>query len=743
MNTLSTAHALWKCGLAVLWLHSKEKRPIGNWKGIGRQDWPKLKKAYRADVNLGVLLGTPSKLDNGYLACLDIDVKTNDPKHRLEAVSTAKNFLLHHWENCPVVASGSGNGSRHLYFASPQPFEQLVVARSKETVQLPGHKKVSAAWEVVAYSTGRQMVLPPSIHPNGKPYVWKRSFDRVLPLITVQGGHSNESKAPISPLLDDFKAEIVEVEWLGLSTKTLGEIVTGEGVSDRSAALFKIAKKLYAVGLNQHQVLSVLTDPHYFIGQVGYDHAQTKSRKRAAEWLWKFTVKDADKERNVDAVFGEVVDRKLNPSELTQQTEIFEDISWQSSLRKTEKGNLKNTIQNVVLVLTNAVHEKIVRRDGFSFKDTFGVDTPWGDKRNELVSDRSASRIRLWLGQHFNFEPNKDLIFDAVWNIADQNTYDPVRDYLDNLPKWDGKPRLQIWLKKNFEAKGDEEYLAQVFVKWMVAQVMRVYKPGAKFDWMPIFEGQQGIGKSSFGRLLCGEKYFSDWLPNLGDKDAALGLRGMRIIEMGELATLRKNELEVVKGFITRQTDKIRPPYGKIEMEFDRRCVFFGTTNQQKYLKDETGNRRFKPIMVGQLNFHQLEKDRDQLYAEAKHLWDSETLKENSLELTGNAKKSEIQMHSDKTIEDGSDLMAQNIAAYFHEKGRNGLINPDRFRVAELFQSGGSPLFGWPGTDYKYRLATKALRKLNAKEWPAMGYHYWKVTIGGDQLPLAPSGELF
>ena len=147
------------------------------------------------------------------------------------------------------------------------------------------------------------------------------------------------------------------------------------------------------------------------------------------------------------------------------------------------------------------------------------------------------------------------------------------------MPPWDETPRIDTWLKRNFEAQGDDEYLAQVFRKWLCAMVIRAYEPGAKFDWMPIFEGEQGVGKSSFGRMLCGDKYFLDWLPDLMNKDSALALQGIWAVEMGELASFRKNEIEAVKAFLTRTVDKVRPPYGERWLESKRRCVFFGTTN--------------------------------------------------------------------------------------------------------------------------------------------------------------------
>jgi len=133
-------------------------------------------------------------------------------------------------------------------------------------------------------------------------------------------------------------------------------------------------------------------------------------------------------------------------------------------------------------------------------------------------------------------------------------------------------------------------------------------------------EGRQGLGKSRAAATLAGENWFTDGLPrDLGDKDAAIHLQGRWIIELAELSQLRRNEIETVKSFISRQTDKFRPPFGRVEVEVPRQCVFIGTTNEAEYLVDVTGNRRFWPVRCGQIDLTALARDRDQLWAEALH----------------------------------------------------------------------------------------------------------------------------
>ncbi len=379
------------------------------------------------------------------------------------------------------------------------------------------------------------------------------------------------------------------------------------------------------------------------------------------------------------------------------------------------------------MILKNQIDENVVKRDLFAYRDTYDCDTPWGGVKDAIIGDDDVAKIKYWLGVHFRFEPTDSVISDALTVLACQNAYDPVKDLLDGLPVWDQKPRLDTWLTNHFEAQGAPEYLAQVFRKWMFAMVLRVYQPGAKFDWMPIFEGTQGIGKSSFGRLLVGDRYFLDWLPNLNDKDSALSLQGMWGVEMGELSQFRRNELENIKAFITRTVDKLRPPYGRRLIESPRRCVFFGTTNRETYLTDETGNRRFKPIVVGNLDFTALRRDRVQLFAEAKWLYDQKIESEMTLELTGEAKIFERKIHHEKMVEDDSNAMLESMRD-FVEKVDQKRVNFDlqKFRVMDLFEGVG-PLARWKPENRNLMFAAKMLKKLGADSRFVKGRKTWRV----------------
>ncbi len=771
-DTYKEAKRLHGLGFAIHWLHPKSKRPIeSGWTTGPRKDWEYLKETYIEGLNLGVRLGSASKIKRGFLAVIDVDVKSEDKRHRLEAVKRAKD-LLGSDVTAPVVMSGRGNGSRHYYVLTASPFKTFNPAASEEfiKVHMPSKKpskrelseltqkeidsgiRISRAWEVSLYSDGRQVVLPPSIHPDsGKPYLWHSHLTSIsdLPVIEVPDCNRPESdreaikateRSEVATLEGlDFKPEPVELAWIPISDEIRDSIIDGKNVEDRSGFLLRASTALISAGLTQNEVLTVLTDKDTFLGACAYDHAKTKNQQKAVEWLYKYTFKKVSKERDATSIFAMASpvteSRKLTEAEIEAQNEEFAEARhWTQDLEKTVNGVVKPTIQNVVLVLTNAVGEDIFKRNDFAFRDAYGIDTPWGGKKDASLTDDDTAKIRLWLGVNYGFEPKKETIFDAMVNIACENSFDPVMDMLGSLPTWDGTPRLDTWLADHFEAEGDPEYLAQVFRKWMVAMIMRVYEPGSKFDWMPIFEGAQGVGKSSFGRLLCGDKYFLDWLPNLADKDAALALQGMWVIEMGELSQFRKNEMEVIKGFITRTVDKVRPPFGRRWLESARRCVFFGTTNREKYLRDDTGNRRLKPVKVGSLDFDSLRKDRAQMFAEAKHLWDQKIESERTLDLTGKARKFEAKIHAEKMVEDDAHTMVEQIQNFIDKMIENEDFLPgfeiDKFRILELFQGVG-PLHKWRFDNRNSQFAAKALKLLGCERRTIKGLYYWKMPQGG------------
>jgi putative DNA primase/helicase len=191
----------------------------------------------------------------------------------------------------------------------------------------------------------------------------------------------------------------------------------------------------------------------------------------------------------------------------------------------------------------------------------------------------------------------------------------PVRDYLGALA-WDGVARIETWACRYLGAE-DTAFNRNVGALWLISAVARIFRPGVKAD-MLVLEGPQGARKSTALKILAGENWFTDELPDLGSKDAAMHMQGVWIIEIAELDAIGKAEVSRIKAFLTRTTDRFRPPYGRYTIEVPRQCVFAGTVNPDTYLRDETGNnRRFWPVRCVTIDIDALARDRDQLWAEA------------------------------------------------------------------------------------------------------------------------------
>lgn len=729
--TFKEARRLYKLGFAVLWIHPGQKRPIeSGWTTGPRTPWARLEETYIDGLNVGVRTGTPSKIGGNYLAVIDVDIK--DPKFKAEAIAKVKELVG--GKKLPMVLSGSGNGSRHYYCVTKEPFKMKTIVKSD-------------AGEICVYSDGRQMVLPPS--KTKQPYQWVRHVTDIGSLPLVQflepaaapgGADSSVTVKKLQEPVQDIQLSKVDLEWLPISDNVRDAIKEGAGVEDRSGYLLVAASALYSAGLGRDEILSVLSDSTNWLSQCAYDHAKTTSRKKAAEWLWKYTVKKVMTERSAESAFKGVAvsapyESLSEDQAAIQQNEMLEEqkVDWRFRLARsgrTGDGPPLPTIQNVILILSNEVSPKIARRNEFALRDTFSMDTPWGSKKEGLIADDDMPNIIYWLSQRYRFEPARRVIEDALIVMATQNSFDPVRDWLDSLPAWDERPRLGSWLRNHFSAEGDPEYLNQVFSKWLTAMVRRVYEPGSKFDWMPIFEGLQGAGKSSFGRLLVGDKNFLDWLPNLADKDSALGLQGHWAVEMGELPQFKRNELETIKAFVTRTVDKFRPPHGRKLIDSPRRCVFFGTTNKTTYLIDDTGNRRFKPVVVGKLDFEALKRDRDQLFAEAIQLYKTVLNTDLAFELTGTAKAFEAKIHAEKMVEDESDVMYLAMQDFLKKvDDGNAQFEADKFRLLDLF-SGVMPLSKWTQNQRNIMFAAKMLKKFGGEKRHINGLVYWKIDKG-------------
>lgn len=231
-------------------------------------------------------------------------------------------------------------------------------------------------------------------------------------------------------------------------------------------------------------------------------------------------------------------------------------------------------------------------------------------------TDADSARLSHWLARTSicNMAPitmGVKTVDTGVLVAADANSVHPVRDYLRSI-SWDGVARVDSLFSRYFGAE-DNEYTRAVSACFLLGAVARVMSPGCKVDLVPIVEGPQGIGKST-GLDILGGKYFTDSKIEIGNKDAYQMLRGVWIVELGELSSLSKSDVESAKAFITSRVDRYRPSYGRHEVEIPRQTVFIGSTNARTYLHDATGGRRYPPVKTGKIDIAELTKDRDAIW---------------------------------------------------------------------------------------------------------------------------------
>ena len=302
-----------------------------------------------------------------------------------------------------------------------------------------------------------------------------------------------------------------------------------------------------------------------------------------------------------------------------------DDTSWLEQLKTNHKtGEADPTINNAELIMRNDPNLRgVVAMNEFLARPVLIRDVPWRkpgsvrDARNGTPwVDSDDSGLRSYMERAWQFR-GRQAIADAWTNVCKENTFHPIRDYLNSLT-WDGIPRLDTMFIRYLRAP-DTTYVRAATRKWMCAAVARVYEPGRKFDQMIVLVGPQGVGKSRLAKILS-RGWFTDSLTTMNGKEAYEGLNGAWIVEVAELAATRRSETETIKNFISKQVDSYRPAYGRHTVDYPRQCVFYGTTNDPSFLKDRTGNRRFWPIQVEGLDRGRLtglEEEVDQLWAEA------------------------------------------------------------------------------------------------------------------------------
>lgn len=318
----------------------------------------------------------------------------------------------------------------------------------------------------------------------------------------------------------------------------------------------------------------------------------------------KFPDEDPKKSFNAMAEFASRDDQvKLNifaerQKEAAAEFDEDDPDAWKTQLTYQKKtAQIENTLHNLKLIMENDESMKQIvfnqLADGMEIRDP----VPWKHP-SKFWRDADDAQLICYVDEKYGTFSQRNYSI-AVAKVVDDRSYHPIRDFFKNLPEWDGVKRVETALVDYLGAE-DSPYVRAVTRKLLCAAYVRVHNPGIKFDNMIVLNGDQGIGKSTFIAKLGGEWYSDSLnLSDMNDKTAAEKLQGYWILEIGELAGMRKADLDKVKAFISRQDDKYRASFGRRVTPHPRQCVFFGTTNNENgYLRDITGNRRYWNVKV-------------------------------------------------------------------------------------------------------------------------------------------------
>lgn len=352
-----------------------------------------------------------------------------------------------------------------------------------------------------------------------------------------------------------------------------------------------------------------------------------KDEKSIAEGERRPSVKCMlDFARNDEATRRTIIEeREKSASEDFQDFDTEDDeCDWKTKLIINKKGECEAKASNILLILNN--DDKLKNRLQFNLFDQeihIEEDLPWKHTGDGTWSDGDDKQFRIYLELKYSITKCPTLIKDCVYKVAAEHQVHPLRDYLTGL-KWDGVERLDTLFIDRLGA--EDTPINRAFTrKFFTAAVARVIEPGTPFDFCPILCGREGIGKSKILSIMASAEYFNDNIPISDNKASAEALRNAWIVEFAELTAMKRTENEQIKAFVTRTQDMYRPAYESKVRAFPRHIVSIGTTNEEQFLRGETGNRRMWPIPVKGTDrtaleeLKQVEADRDQLWAEAMH----------------------------------------------------------------------------------------------------------------------------
>jgi len=550
-------------------------------------EWP--------DANVGIATGPESGL-----LVLDIDPRNGGDESFDDL--TAK---LGRLPETPEVITGGGG--RHLFFRYPTGVESIRAKPLGQGIDVKG--------------AGGYVVAAPSLHASGRAYGWEAS--------------SRPNEVPLADVPPALLAMLA-------APKAAVHVNEGDAVATVLGRAFHHAGMLGRhLGGGRHAVVcpwehehtsgarfdssTAIFPPKQGSGLGGFaclhSHCSGRTWRDVIAALPRDAVQRARAELPLARPPLELVTSEPPHDEFG---EVKGEDDWSALLVLDKKDRPKATPANLAIVLS---HDP-------AWKGCFGWDTfsqtvivrrppPFGPEGGDatlgVLTDSHVARTRYAISRAWGWDFSPANVLEAITTVAEANPFHPVRDYLDGLA-WDGVLRLDTWLA-HYLGVQQSDYAADVGRTFLIGAVARIYAPGCKLDTMLILEGNQGEGKSSAIAALFGKEWTLDTPLDLASKDRFSALRGKWAIEHAELDSMNRHDKERVKAFISSAVDRFRPSYARLEITQPRQCVQVGTTNQEAYLDDETGGRRFNGVRVGRILVQDLARDRGLLWAEAREAY--------------------------------------------------------------------------------------------------------------------------
>jgi len=421
-------------------------------------------------------------------------------------------------------------------------------------------------------------------------------------------GAFNNAKFPIQEFVETELSDVYEPSVMGgrygyrLADSTAGVVI----YDDRFVYSNHASDPAYGQLLNAFDLMCV----HHF------GNPDDKESVKAA----------LDYARNDADTKAWLAQQRTEKAQADFSTPIESDDEWQLKLDIEKNGKVKDTLDNLVLILDNHPKIAVVGYNELKSSLDFLAKPAWEPIKYPSWTDNDTSQLRVYLSNIYGiYSPSKTQ--DALNMVAAKRKHHPIREYLNGLPEWDKTPRAETLLIDYLGAK-DTPYIRAITRKTLVAAVARVFVSGIKFDSVLVMDGPQDKGKSTLFNRLAGDEWFNDGLTltDMQDKSGAEKLQGYWILEIGELTGMRKSDIDSVKSFISRRDDKYRASYGRVVESHPRQSIIVATVNSMGgFLRDPTGNRRFWPVKTpGGTVRHSWDITAEkvkQIWAEAVALW--------------------------------------------------------------------------------------------------------------------------